>query len=221
MGRHLSLRLHTALSNRRAEAKFTDLPFCGVGLISNGIFSVSSLAMARHGMLSSFPCAYAMLTCSIRICILTTFSIYLLTGLEIFKRRSQLRSFSHDSASEASMIENPFTNPFSSFKITEVTITSELVGLPHSNGSQTSLKYDSMGRAMSGQQNYEQYSVTIERGPMSPIFTVPKSPKSNLHPPHRNAAMEANAAAYSYLKCALLFFVSLIITWVSSIRKYP
>ena len=160
------------------------------------------------------------LTLYVRLCILTTFTIYLRTGLEIFKRRSHLRSFSHGSPSETSVIENPFTNPFSSFKTTEVTITSELIGLPHSNGSQTSLKFDPMGRAMSAQQNYEQYSVTIERGSMSPMFSVPKFSGSKFHPPHRNAAMEANTAAFSYLKCALLFFVSLMITWVSSARSW-
>ena len=190
-------------------------PSCGAGLILSGTFSASPLAMHRHGTKFRPAPVFTLLTFSARICILISFSIYLRTGIEIFRRRAHLRSVSHGSPSETSIIENPFTNPFSSFKTTEVTITSELVSLPHSNGSHLSLKFDSIGRAMSSQQNYEQYSVTIERGPMSPIFIDPKPSSPQFQPPNRNAAMEANAAAYSYLKCALLFFVSLMITWVS------
>ena len=190
--------------------------FCGVGLTSNGIFSASSLATRRPGKYLGILSSSTLLIISIRVCILVTFSIYLRTGIEIFRRRSHLRSFSHGTPSETSIIENPFTNPFSSFKTTEVTITSELASLPHSNGSQASLKFDPMGRLMPSQQSYEQYSVTIERGPMSPIFTVQKPSSPQFLPPNRNAAMEANTAAFSYLKCALLFFVSLMITWVNS-----
>ena len=114
------------------------------------------------------------------------------------------------SSADSIVVENPFT----SFKTTEIHITSELAnigGTVPDDSSQLSLKLTPHGRALSA-QGYEQYSITIERGqnkmpptPTSQGFQINKS----------NVAMEANAAAWGYTKCALLFFVSLLITWVS------
>jgi hypothetical protein len=143
--------------------------------------------------------------------IVIIFSIYIYAGKEIFQKRSQLRSFN---------VPPPFPileNPFVSCKTTEIKITSELADLPTLNASQISFKMDPNGRIQST-QGYDQYSVTIETtprpGPARPTASAASSHDTTYH--HRTAAMEANTAAWSYTKCALLFFASLLITWVPS-----
>lgn len=72
---------------------------------------------------------------------------------------------------------------------------------------------------MSG-KGYDQYSVTIGSAPMSPSSEAPppNTPRAHSTIAQRNhrATMEANRAAFGYTKVALLFFVSLLVTWVSS-----
>lgn len=60
-------------------------------------------------------------------------------------------------------------------------------------------------------QNYEQYSVNIASGPAKYRRSRMSAQRNK-----NNAALEANTAAWGYTKVALLFFVSLLITWVSS-----
>ncbi|KAL8685917.1 MAG: hypothetical protein Q9224_005618 [Gallowayella concinna] len=129
------------------------------------------------------------------IAILVSFTLYAMSGREIFLKRQQLRAF-HSSS------PNPVANPFTSFKTTEVEITSELADLPS--------------------RNHDQYSIKISSSAMSPTFSdaptvVPPTPTTTNAVQCRNnrAAMEANTAAWGYTKVALLFFVSLLITWVT------
>ena len=73
-----------------------------------------------------------------------------------------------------------------------------------------------------------QYSVTINCTPASPITspslrpktwassTAPLSPRADLQRRNNRAALEANTVAWSYTKCAILFFISLLVTWVPS-----
>ena len=158
--------------------------------------------------------------------ITTTFFIYIWAGKEIFAKRRSLRNFAH-AASDAAfpVIQNPFISPFVSVKTTEIRITSELAELPGKNGSTQSFALNENGRIVSN-QNFDPYSVTIGAFPNSEL----KSPQSSTFPRSSNsvkfagdknakqtkAAMEANQAAFSYCKCAILFFVSLLITWVPS-----
>lgn len=69
-------------------------------------------------------------------------------------------------------------------------------------------------------KGYDQYSVTIGSAPMSPRPEAPPpmTPRAHSTIAQRNnrAAMEANRAAFGYTKVALLFFVSLLVTWVNS-----
>lgn len=75
-------------------------------------------------------------------------------------------------------------------------------------------------------QTFDPYSVSIGTSPpadlkplQSPTFpTSSHSVKSggDKNPKQIKAAMEANQAAFSYCKCAILFFISLLITWVPS-----
>lgn len=77
-------------------------------------------------------------------------------------------------------------------------------------------------------RGYDQYSVTIGSTPMSPTMemssiTVVKSGGGGVEKVknNRSRANDANAAAWGYTKVALLFFVSLLITWVSQTATTP
>jgi hypothetical protein len=160
------------------------------------------------------------------VVIATTFAIYIWAGKEIFAKRRQLRNFAH-AASDAAfpVIQNPFISPFVSVKTTEIQITSELASLPGKNESTNSFSLNESGRIVSS-QSFDPYSVSIAAGATSEVTspqssTFPRSSASMRWGPdktsrQRKAAMEANKAAFSYCKCALLFFASLLITWVPS-----
>ncbi|MCJ1408380.1 hypothetical protein MMC19_002455 [Ptychographa xylographoides] len=142
-----------------------------------------------------------------RVSILATFSIYVMAGREIFQKRQQLRAFNKPGGSEVSIIENPFT----SYKTTEVHITSE------PNPRQQAHLSASLGQGYDAERDlldvtYVPYSITIERGLKRPSSPVTQSLQRRQH----NVALEANTAAWGYLKCAMLFFISLLITWVPS-----
>ena len=168
-------------------------------------------------------------------CILVSFCIYVMAGREIFTKRQQLRAFSH-----ALPDSHPLEDPFTDFKTTEIQITSELATL---NASETpkvflfpngQLSGTEIGRSPSGAA-YKPYTVVIDSAPMSPRagtmsptgekvsapaapvrkYSAPP-PKASQHQRNNRAALEANAAAWGYTKVALLFFISLLITWVSS-----
>lgn len=153
------------------------------------------------------------------VAIVTSFTLYVISGLEIFRKRQQLRAFHH--ASYAVEVGNPFT----SFKTTEVEITHELAGLPcHNEGATASTMISSNGgrkpRPLTP-HGYDPYSVNISSTPLSPSLmnstsSVPPTPGSAAASSYKNnkVAMEANTAAWGYTKVALLFFVSLLITWV-------
>lgn len=75
-------------------------------------------------------------------------------------------------------------------------------------------------------RGYDQYSVTIGSTPMSPSMEMPpatlvKSGGVEKGKYNRNPANDANAAAWGYTKVALLFFVSLLVTWVSQTATIP
>lgn len=148
-------------------------------------------------------------------CILISFCIYVLAGREIFAKRKQLRAFSNPSRPVPVQIENPFT----SFKTTEIHITSELATLQSPNTSNLFFMPDRKKPDIDA-KGYDQYSVTIGSAPMSPRSEAPPpmTPRSRSTIAQRNnrAAMEANRAAFGYTKVALLFFVSLLVTWVPS-----
>ena len=161
------------------------------------------------------------------VVIVLTFAIYIWAGKEIFARRRQLRNFS-SAASDAPfpVIQNPFLSPFVSVKTTEVRVTSEPTPVPVDARSMNSFVLNDSGRIVSS-HGAPDYSVRVEGG-HPPEGPRPKS----AHNPHvsvdttirgadslsrqHKAAVEANKAAISYCKCALLFFASLLITWVPS-----
>lgn len=158
------------------------------------------------------------------IAILVSLTLYVMSGHEIFKKRQQLRAF-HNPQRHPIEVENPFTN----FKTTEVEITSELASLSYRSQEETddmTVNPSSKSQPASPvYKKYDQYSVKISSTPISPTFGHPQpgrspTPGSAVTVQYRNnrAAMEANTAAWGYTKVALLFFVSLLITWVSRLN---
>ena len=146
-----------------------------------------------------------------RICILAAFTIYVSAGREIFKKRRQLRSFNNIDDDQ----------PFSAVKTTDVQVTSELVSLPREDAGPAA--HDPAAKT------YEAYSVNIAASiPMSPRHPMnPRSDRpvmihgssmSSMHIRNR-IAVEANTAARGYTKVALLFFISLLVTWVSDMFR--
>ena len=131
------------------------------------------------------------------IAILVSFTLYAISGREIFVKRQQLRAF-HDSPPHLVEVPNPFTN----FKTTEVEITSELADLPSRNHDPYSIK-------ISSSKTNPTISDAITTVNVTSTFAAAKQYRVN------RAVMEANTAAWGYTKVALLFFVSLLITWVS------
>lgn len=148
-----------------------------------------------------------------------------MAGREIFAKRKQLRAFSNPSPPVQVEIQNTFT----SFKTTEICVTSELATINRPNIANVFLSSDRKSRDLpspgsrdeevSPGKSYDQYSVTIRSTPMSPRFEVPQSMprgQSTMQQRGNRVAMDANTAAWGYTKVALLFFVSLLVTWVSS-----
>ena len=155
------------------------------------------------------------------LAIATSFCIYVLAGREIFAKRRQLRTFKHQ-PNQIGPVENPFTG----LKVTEVKITHEFLGPQGSQHSQAHLSRDSLSQQRAGAvsptlNGYDQYSVSIRSPPqtlVSPFrrIDLPTAASKNTAQHRANrAALEANAAAWGYTKVSLLFFVSLLVTWVS------
>ena len=109
--------------------------------------------------------------------------------------------------------------PLTGFKTTEIHITSELATLHSPNKSNVFFMPDKESPDKND-KGYDQYSVAIGSAPMNPRSEAPPPmmPRAHSTISQRNnkAAMEANRAAFGYTKVALLFFVSLLVTWVSS-----
>jgi hypothetical protein len=58
------------------------------------------------------------------------------------------------------------------------------------------------------------YTVTVESG--SPVKPVHRARR-----PRNSGAVEANTAAWAYCRCAMLFFLALLITWVTTLLPLP
>lgn len=184
-----------------------------------------------------------------RLCIITSFTIYVLAGREIFRKRQQLRSFGAISPfGLANVIPTLPTlsnglrspSPLDLYKTTEIQVTSEIArpssekaascgrhGHTRCASQQLSLPtehpQDCQPRSPAGVSAapYEPYSVIIERGNGNRCSRVSSRSNSMQGPQQtqqatrvRNVAMEANTAAWGYTKCCILFFISLLVTWV-------
>lgn len=149
--------------------------------------------------------------------IFLTMAIYTCAGTVIYQRRRQLREV--DGPVDSTLgIGNPF-DPASFSKVTEVQVTHEIStpeervhNLAHDS---TSVKFQPQSKPP-----YSPYFVTIEAGGGFEKLSgkAPKPAKVDqldLSPQRRAMFSEANSAAWTYTKYALLFFVALLVTWVS------
>lgn len=156
--------------------------------------------------------ASSRLTNVYRICIFVAFSLYIMSGREIFRKRAELRALRQPS--RVSVEE-----PFSGSKTTEVSVTSELAGFRNLEPPVNCFdNANATHNATTSPRGYEQYSTTIDSSP--PSIAVDPSPRissqSASASKRYNTALEANTAAWRYTKVALLFFVSLCVTWFPS-----
>ncbi|KAL7625553.1 hypothetical protein AAE478_004773 [Parahypoxylon ruwenzoriense] len=157
------------------------------------------------------------------VVILLTMFIYIRAGGEIYKKRKQLRNFG---ASSSAHDPEPLTmdDPYS-VKTTEVTVTSEIAeegengidlaplgrfAIPKKVAYSVTISSDTKGP---GRSQQEDISLPIQSN-------VPSTPTSRGRlggkAQRRRANFEANNAAWSYSKCAILFFTALLITWIPS-----
>jgi hypothetical protein len=153
--------------------------------------------------------------------IVITFFIYIRAGRTIYQQRKQLHNFSNSEP-------EPMPSNFGSVKTTEVFVTSEAAEPPRG-----AIGLGSMGRRGSEAGSHPRapgaaYSVTISSNkygrreshsdavlPVQEPVTAPyiqRPPVNNT----RRRNFELNNAAWSYTKCALLFFTAILITWIPS-----
>lgn len=143
--------------------------------------------------------------------IFLTLGIYVRTGRVIYQRERQLREI--DKLDSKADCENP-DEPVS-LKTIEIRVTSE-AAVP--NGiSRTVAESSSPISSRHPPSLYGSYSVTIEGGQSSGLPLKPLRPEKT-----RRRAMvgEANSASWAYTKYAMLFFIALIITWVSTMGHH-
>lgn len=134
------------------------------------------------------------------VVLLFTFSVYLMAGRVIFSLRGSLRIFAKDQTSGSE-------TAISRSRYRDSTVTKPgAVANGHSIHMQTHTVHD-LSPMVPGQAvpaTGPTYSVAIEGGTDTRW--------------RQRSAIEANTAAWAYCRCALLFFLALLITWVSTIR---
>ncbi|KFY91420.1 hypothetical protein V500_04683 [Pseudogymnoascus sp. VKM F-4518 (FW-2643)] len=143
------------------------------------------------------------------VVLVITMSIYALVGKIIYKNHRQFRNLSTttDNAT-ATAIPNDGGDsggaPVNS-KTTEVHITTESA---LESGFDTPFDSDRDNfKARPNTEKYPRYAVNIE----SPNETTARN---DGEVPQRRTTSTADRAAWAYLKCAMLFFIALLITWV-------
>lgn len=152
--------------------------------------------------------------------IVLTIAIYIRAGKDIFRKRRQLNNFSSN-GDGGTTIDNPFEIHAS--KVIQVTSeASEMTGRHDPStrvGSEGNLgtKRNSDG----GDHVYNSYSVTVERGDAIPMTSIMKADNPVVSSvPRRSPRTETNAAAFAYCKYAMLYFVALLVTWVSLLYRH-
>lgn len=163
---------------------------------------------------------------------MVTFSIYIRTGGDIYRKRQQLREFDRQGTDGLA----PFNELFVPVKTTEVSVVSEAAtrkpGDPAITAQQ-SYPRQRKGSTTAGPEGPDAiYSVSITANPKGslqeeyspavaptithssagPGFSVVAGPAVTAQ--RRN--YEANSAAWHYAKCAFLFFAAILITWIPS-----
>lgn len=176
------------------------------------------------------------------VIILVTFFIYIRAGGEIYRKHQQLRNF-HSSMRSHHEPEPlpPMDDPLISSKTTEVFITSEAVpytsaggGIdltplgrrtPPENTQQASAAipgpaYTVQISSSGTNENDRRSSLPSDLASIQPAaraaLTRPQTRGAAAVPQRNRANQDATNAAWSYTKCALLFFTAMLVTWIPS-----
>lgn len=141
--------------------------------------------------------------------ILLTFAIYARVGYEISVKRRLLRSFNNEAHL---MMDDRLNKLFEIHASKVVHITTEAASDQNRNNDHTS---------NSAEAAYPAYSVTVEGGEDIPIppSTISEEGNPGIQLPstsRRLPRIEVSSAAFAYFKYAMLYFIALLVTWVSS-----
>ncbi|KAL8364659.1 hypothetical protein RB595_003779 [Gaeumannomyces hyphopodioides] len=178
------------------------------------------------------------------VIILITFFIYIRAGGEIYRKHKQLRNFQSSSNNHDPEPLPPMDDPFLANKTTEISVTSEVASntpgsidlsplgrrppaaavLPPSNAPPTgaySVTISSSARMSVGEEemSIKPADVLPIAHPRPATSSATAGNSSNPGNPlggRRKTSHEANNAAWSYTKCAILFFTAMLVTWIPS-----
>lgn len=178
------------------------------------------------------------------VIILITFFIYIRAGGEIYRKHKQLRNFQSSSNNHDPEPLPPMDDPFLANKTTEISVTSEAANntsgpidlsplgrrppaaavLPPSNAPPTgaySVTISSSARMSVGEEEMsikpaDVLPIAPPRPPTSSAAAGNSSTPGNPLGGRRKTSHEANNAAWSYTKCAILFFTAMLVTWIPS-----
>ena len=176
--------------------------------------------------------------------ILLTTGIYIRAGREIYTKRKQLRNFSAPPPDPLPIMGDPFQSVKTTevFVTSEaVEISRDSIDLRNLGRQGPTVQYSPRPQPSDTKDNYTVTVSTsqphiqsqkhlsyidkpnpghgerkkpVPNGPSSAY--APNSDRTNLYPTRRYAAMEANNAAWSYTKVAVLFFIAMMVTWIPS-----
>jgi hypothetical protein len=138
------------------------------------------------------------------ICIFLALVIYIRVGVEIYQKRSELRaaaySNNYTSGTLTSISDNPRAAPFTGIRTTEVEVTHDAW-----NKNPLSPPPQGYARGEKVESRKDQYSITIS-APTTKIQSATRFKKP--------VGTSMDKVKLAYTKVALLFAISILITWV-------
>jgi hypothetical protein len=137
------------------------------------------------------------------ICILLALLIYIRVGIEIYQKRSQLRaaaSNNYASGTLVSISDNPLAAPFTGIRTTDIEVT-------HDAWNKNALSLPPQGhvRGDKVENRKDQYSITI---------SAPSTKTQSAMWFKKPVGTSMDKIKWAYTKVALLFAISILITWV-------
>ncbi len=164
------------------------------------------------------------------VVVLISIFIYLRAGREIYLAHRRLKSFG--SRDEADIPPHMYDSSRSN-RTVQVSMTSEAAP------PQTAIDLAPLGRRdleshpteianaiysvtissnkIRSSDDQDPFGLPIQSNTVAPHLQTPPAPKQyQTRHVHRKAAYDASNAAWSYTKCALLFFVVMLVTWIPS-----
>ncbi|EJT71256.1 G-protein coupled receptor [Gaeumannomyces tritici R3-111a-1] len=178
------------------------------------------------------------------VIILITFFIYIRAGGEIYRKHKQLRNFQSSSNNRDPEPLPPMDDPYLANKTTEIFVTSEVASntpgsidlsplgrrppaaavLPPNNAPPAgaySVTISSRARMSVGEDDMsikpaDVLPIAHQRPVTSSATAAGGAPGGSPLGARRKTSHEANNAAWSYTKCAILFFTAMLVTWIPS-----